>query len=169
MTDDEATRRESASIADEYLRKRGPSLDYNTNPQGHSGEKPLAYGYSPADVPFGLSQVRAANPRPLMISDYSDTSNPPPGPSQFHTLGMAAPELASYAPAPLSQQAPPMAHHTQGFDPNAHPQMFLDQPPHPQFGLPQQMDILMNYGDPYIKPDPQQSQPNYNLPYSEYR
>ncbi|KAH8879854.1 hypothetical protein GQ53DRAFT_853055 [Thozetella sp. PMI_491] len=169
MRDEEMTRRASASVADDFLRKNRTSFDYSAA-QPDSGDKHIGYALAPPEVPFGLSQVRAANPSPPMVPDLGDPSGAHhPGARQFPELELAPPpEMGSFAQPLLPPQQPAVTH-AMSFDAHTSQQMFPGHLTDQHYNLsPQQIDILMNYGDPYAKTEPQPGY-HHHLAYQDFR
>lgn len=74
--DDEANRQRSASLADQYLRKRSAGSSRGSQLSASPpvlSNKQITYGIGPPDVPFYLAQIRASNAVP-MTNTVNETS-----------------------------------------------------------------------------------------------
>jgi hypothetical protein len=74
--DDEANRQRSASLADQYFRKRSAGSSRGSQLSASPpvlSNKQITYGSGPPDVPFFLAQIRASNAVP-MTATVSETS-----------------------------------------------------------------------------------------------
>jgi hypothetical protein len=79
--DDEANRQKSASLADQYLRKRSAGSSRGSQLSGPSpvpSNAQINYGVAPPDVPFYLAQIRASNAAPMTTNVSGSTADAAP-------------------------------------------------------------------------------------------
>lgn len=181
--DDEANRQRSASLADQYLRKRSGgssrSSQLSASPPVPSN-KQLNYAFGPPDMPFILAQARAgsripASPAPDATS--APHEQPQPHPDAFlanYQFDMSG--LTSHIPSwpllsPVTDMTAPgtpydMTHPT--YPQSLHPDVLS---PQEQFALAQQQQQLGMYMVPYSEVPPQEPPDGqqYTMPYRALR
>ncbi|OIW33995.1 hypothetical protein CONLIGDRAFT_204728 [Coniochaeta ligniaria NRRL 30616] len=181
--DDEANRQRSASLADQYLRKRsagssrGSQLSASPPVLSH---KQIPYGIGPPDVPFYLAQIRARNTVPMTTAASNTSANAEPQHQhqpldplvanyEFDMTGVLAhipnyplvsPETHMSMPAaPFDMSGSLQAQHMPHDVMSAHQQYILAS--QPQLGM-----YVSNYED--LAPQETSGGQVFNVPYREF-
>jgi hypothetical protein len=84
--DDEANRQRSASLADQYLRKRSATSSRGSQLSASppvTSNRQMAYNTGPPDVPFHLAQIRASKAVPMTTTVRETPANADPQQQQL--------------------------------------------------------------------------------------
>ena len=152
--DDERRSQKSASLADEYFKKAGAAKEYEL------ANKDLKYIIGPPEMPFGLSQVRAASEMYIPVTSAEELY----GQAGFGQIDLDALEMPPFG-LPETDSIPQQPFVSQpSFYQTSDPNILQD--PSVQLLFPSQPQSAEMFIDTYSETAPDSGpNPRFNIPY----